>query len=280
MEKIVLLNKPAGITSFSAVSACRRILNEKKAGHTGTLDPQASGLMIILLGKSTKLLPYCIHDRKSYHAEFCFGKRTDTEDIWGSVLEEKQPEAHTDEQLQKAMDSFIGDSIQVPPMYSAIKVNGKKLYEYARKGQTVERKPRNIHIYDAAVRKIDDNQYSMDVTVSSGTYIRTLITDFAASLSEFGCMTSLVRTAVDGIKLSQAVTLEELNSETCLLDARVVLDPSIPVMETDQTADILNGKPIHLECESPLVILKYNDDLLAAYAIAENGTYHCQRGLF
>ena len=280
MEKIVLLNKPAGITSFSAVSACRRILHEKKAGHTGTLDPQASGLMIILLGKSTKLLPYCVHDRKSYHAHFCFGVRTDTEDIWGTVIEEKQPADHSDEQLKQAVESLIGDSVQIPPMYSAIKVNGKKLYEYARKGQTIERKPRNIHIYNAEVHRVNDIEYSMDVTVSSGTYIRTLISDFAAALNEYGCMTSLVRTAVDGISLLQAVDFEHLNEDSCCLDARVVIDPSIPIVDIDKTEDIMNGRPIHLEHTAPIVILKHDDQLLAAYAKTDDDMYHCQRGLF
>ena len=278
MDAVLLLNKPAGMTSFDAVSRCRRILHEKKVGHTGTLDPNASGLMILLFGKYTKFLPYCITNHKHYEAGFCFGKDTDTQDIWGTVIAEREPKAHTAEEVQKAADSFLGEGTQVPPMYSAVKINGRKLYELARKGQTVERKPRPVMIDQMDVAG-SGTEWKLSATVSGGTYIRTLIHDLGQELGEYAVMTSLVRTGIESVSLSEACTLEELESNPSFVPVERVLDPSIPREEAPDYDSVIHGRTIRMDCEAPLVLFEHEGVVLAAYAKRDDGLYHCQRGL-
>lgn len=280
MDAVILFNKPSGITSFAAVRKCRNLFHEKKAGHTGTLDPEASGLMIILLGKYTKLASYCVKDHKRYHAHFSLGKSTDTEDIWGTVLEEREPHDHTEEELAMAAKHFTGRIMQIPPMYSAIKKDGKKLYEYARKGEVVERAQREVFVNSLKVRNLGDNQYVMDAEVSSGTYIRTLIKDYAASLHELGCMTSLVRTGIENLSLSEAAGFTELEEGKGFADPIQVIDPKWQIVECHQVKDILNGKRIVLKDVRDHVILVNAGKILAAYERNEDGLYHCVRGLF
>jgi len=281
MDRIVLVEKPAGMTSFDVVSRCRRIFHEKKIGHTGTLDPNASGLMIVLLGKYTKLVPYAVKDHKVYHAHFSFGKKTDTEDVWGTVTDEKEVSLHSQKELDDTCKRFTGEIMQIPPMYSALKVNGKKLYELARKGKEVEREPREVEVFFLAVTQSGDNDFIMDASVSSGTYIRTLITDFGSALGEYACMTSLERRSIEGLSLNDAVKLEELDENTSGISPLSVIDPKYPVVVTDREKDILNGKKIALDCDEDVVILvNENKELLAAYEKREDGYYHSLRGLF
>lgn len=280
MDAVILLNKPAGMTSFDAVAKCRKIFHERKIGHTGTLDPEASGLMIILLGKYTKLLPYCVKNHKAYQATLKLGEMTDTEDIWGTVIDTKTPSIHTSEEIHKAVQSLTGDILQVPPMYSALKKDGKKLYEYARQGIEIEREARPVHISSLKVEKIDETNYRMDAVVSSGTYIRTLIADFGKQLNELAIMSSLVRTKIEHLTLEDACNFEELESGKGLLSPIQVIDPSYKFVETDQVTNIKNGKRIKLEITDPQVIFTSNGELLAAYALQEDGLYHCLRGLF
>ena len=280
MDAVILLNKPAGMTSFDAVAKCRKIFHERKIGHTGTLDPEASGLMIILLGKYTKLLPYCVKNHKAYQATLKLGEMTDTEDIWGTVIDTKTPSNHTSEEIHKAVQSLTGDILQVPPMYSALKKDGKKLYEYARQGIEIEREARPVHISSLKVEKIDETNYRMDAVVSSGTYIRTLIADFGKQLNELAIMSSLVRTKIEHLTLEDACNFEELESGKGLLSPIQVIDPSYKFVETDQVTNIKNGKRIKLEITDPQVIFTSNGELLAAYALQEDGLYHCLRGLF
>lgn len=280
MDAVVLLRKPEGITSFDAVSRCRRILHERKAGHTGTLDPNASGLLILLFGRYTKYLPYCVKDHKSYHATFTLGTLTDTGDIWGNVLERREPAVHSEEEVRRASQAFLGDIQQIPPMYSALKVNGRKLYELARKGESIERKPRPVHVSGLEV-SLREGVWHMDATVSSGTYIRTLITDLGEAIGEYAAMSSLVRYGIEHLSLEDAVTLEQLEKEPLFLPPVRVLDPAIPLieLETKQVEDVIHGRAIHLACVEPLVILKQKDQVLAAYERRDDGRYHCQRGL-
>ena len=280
MDAVILLNKPAGMTSFDAVAKCRRIFHERKIGHTGTLDPEASGLMIILLGKYTKLLPYCVKNHKAYQATLKFGEMTDTEDVWGTVVETKTPTIHTEEEIAKAVQSLTGDILQVPPMYSALKKDGKKLYEYARQGIEIEREARPVHISTLEVEKIDETNYRMNAVVSSGTYIRTLITDFGKQLDELAIMSSLIRTKIEHLSLKDACTFEDLESGVSFLSPIQVIDPTYKIVETDRVMDIKNGKRIKLDIFDPQVIFTSNGELLAAYALQEDGLYHCLRGLF
>ena len=280
MDAVILLNKPAGMTSFDAVAKCRRIFHERKIGHTGTLDPEASGLMIILLGKYTKLLPYCVKNHKAYQATLKLGEMTDTEDIWGTIINTKTPSIHTEAEIDNAVQSLTGDILQVPPMYSALKKDGKKLYEYARQGIEIEREARPVHISTLEVEKIDETNYRMNAVVSSGTYIRTLITDFGKQLDELAIMSSLIRTKIEHLSLKDACTFEDLKSGVSFLSPIQVIDPTYKIVETDRVVDIKNGKRIKLDIRDPQVIFTSNGELLAAYALQEDGLYHCLRGLF
>ncbi len=280
MDAVILLNKPAGITSFDAVRKCRRIFQEKKAGHTGTLDPQASGLMIILLGKYTKLLPFCVKDRKAYHATFQLGIATDTEDIWGKVVDRKEPKMHSQEELDVLAHAMTGDQMQVPPMYAAIKKDGKKLYEYARQGITVEREPRPIHVDALTVKRIEDNTYEMDAVVSSGTYIRTLITDFARQLDEIGTMTSLVRTAIESVTLDMACNIDALEELHEFVNPLTVLSDEYHLIDVTEARQIMNGMKIKKDYGYEKVIFCKEGKPLAAYERRIDGLYHCLRGFF
>ena len=280
MDAVILLNKPAGMTSFDAVAKCRKIFHERKIGHTGTLDPEASGLMIILLGKYTKLLPYCVKNHKAYQATLKLGEMTDTEDIWGTIINTKTPSIHTEAEIDNAVQSLTGDILQVPPMYSALKKDGKKLYEYARQGIEIEREARPVHISTLEVEKIDEINYRMNAVVSSGTYIRTLITDFGKQLDELAIMSSLIRTKIEHLSLKDACTFEDLESGVSFLSPIQVIDPTYKIVETDRVVDIKNGKRIKLDIRDPQVIFTSNGELLAAYALQEDGLYHCLRGLF
>ena len=280
MDAVILLNKPAGMTSFDAVAKCRKIFHERKIGHTGTLDPEASGLMIILLGKYTKLLPYCVKNHKAYQATLKLGEMTDTEDIWGTVIDTKTPSNHTTEEITNAIQSLTGDILQVPPMYSALKKDGKKLYEYARQGIEIEREARPVHISSLEVEKIDETNYRMNAVVSSGTYIRTLIADFGKKLNELAIMSSLIRTKIEHLSLDDACNFEDLESGVSFLSPIQVIDPTYKIVETDRVVDIKNGKRIKLDIIDPQIIFTSNGELLAAYTLQEDGLYHCLRGLF
>ncbi len=281
MDAVILLNKPAGMTSFQAVHQCSRILGEKKAGHTGTLDPNASGLLIILTGRYTKFLPYCMHDHKQYQAQFRLGLKSDTEDIWGRVESGRPVQEHSEEEFQAVFPQFEPAYEQVPPMYSAIKVNGRKLYQYARRGQAVERKPRLCQIQDLQIQKISQTDWALQADVSSGTYIRTLITDLAACLSEDAVMTSLVRTGIESLTLEQAVSLEDLRAgQMTNTDIRDIMDPELPQIEAADPERIRQGMAVAADCTKPLVLFTADGQILAAYEKREDGLYHCRRGLW
>lgn len=279
MDGILLINKPKGITSFQAVAKVRKTFQTKKTGHSGTLDPEAEGLLIIALGKYTKLLPYIAHNHKHYIATFSLGKKYDTADVWGEVIDEKQPSIHTQEELNEISKKFIGHLQQIPPMYSALKKDGKKLYELARKGIEVERKPRDIEVSSFEVTKLNENEYTLDAIVSEGTYIRTLIEDYCKSLNELGYMTSLKRVGIEHLSIDNAHSLNDLN-QSSFINPLDVLDPSLVTLETEQVQDILNGKKLKLKTNEKRVILIHGKEILACYESRNDGYYHSVRGLF
>ncbi len=210
-DGILLLNKPIGITSHDAVNKMRRLFGTRSVGHTGTLDPMASGLLTVLIGNATKASEYAMQHDKKYRAGLRLGITTDTEDTSGTVLSESD-DIPSEDAVISAAKSFVGDILQTPPMYSALKVGGKKLCDLAREGVTVEREPREIHIYSIAVARIDDRNYTLDVSCSKGTYIRTLCADIGSALGCGGTMSSLVRTESGGFSLNDAVTSEQLEA--------------------------------------------------------------------
>ena len=209
MNGIIVVDKPEGMTSHDVVSRMRRILGTRRIGHSGTLDPLATGVLPIFVGRATRACEFALCDEKAYTARFRLGIVTDTQDITGEVLEER-PVAVTPEDVFSAAESFVGDILQTPPMYSAIKVDGTPLYKLAREGKTVERKAREIRIDSISVRHIGENEYEMDVACSKGTYIRTLIYDIGEKLSCGAVMTALRRTKSGVFEIQCAKTLEEI----------------------------------------------------------------------
>ncbi len=211
MTGIILIDKPENITSFGAVARVRRICKEKKCGHSGTLDPMATGVMTVLLGGATRFCELLPSHDKAYTASFCLGTVTDTLDITGKVIRESAVDV-TPEQVRAAAECFIGEIEQLPPMYSAVSVNGQRLYELARKGIEAERPSRKVNIYSLEFLSEKDNEYTISVECSSGTYIRTLIYDIGEKLGCGAVLTSLRRTKANGFDISKAVTLEELEN--------------------------------------------------------------------
>ena len=212
MDGIIVINKPKGYTSHDIVSVLRKKLNIKRIGHTGTLDPNATGVLPILIGKGTLLSSYLIEHDKIYKAVIRLGKATDTLDGTGTVLEEKDipKELLEKENVEKVLKSFIGKQEQIPPMYSAIKINGKKLYEYARKNQKVEVKPRQIEIYSIDLDKIENDTIIFTVHVSKGTYIRSLCADIANKLGTVGYMEELERKKVGNFIIDNSYSMSFL----------------------------------------------------------------------
>ena len=209
MTGIIALKKGENITSFFAVNKVRRIIGEKKCGHTGTLDPNATGVLPIAVGGATRFIELLPTHRKAYTATFKTGACTDTLDIWGQVTATFDKEVTFDEIKEVAL-SFKGEIMQLPPMYSALKKDGVRLYELARQGIEVEREKRKCEIYELTVEKSENGEYSLYCECSAGTYIRTLINDIGETLGCGAVMTSLCRSYACGIELSECFTLEEL----------------------------------------------------------------------
>ena len=214
MQGIIIINKEKGYTSQDVVSKVKKILNIKKAGHTGTLDPMATGVLPVLLGNYTKLSKYLIEHDKKYIVTLKLGKKTDTGDSEGKVVETHDfiLENLEENNISGILRSFLGESEQIPPMYSAIKVNGKKLYEYAREGKEVALEPRKIIIYEINLIKInkENQEIEFEVMCSKGTYIRSLCEDIAKKIGTVGYMSNLKRTVVDKFKIEDSITLDEL----------------------------------------------------------------------
>lgn len=210
MDGIVIINKPLGFTSQQVVSKVKRILGEKKAGHTGTLDPFATGVLPILLGKGTKLSQYLIEHDKKYVATIYLGEKKDTGDQEGITIETKEVPILSEAEIKLVLKSFKGEQKQIPPMYSAIKINGKKLYEYARNGENIERPERDIKIYEINLIEKKENLIKFEVACSKGTYIRVLCEDIAEKLGTVGYMCALERTVVNNFNIENAIKLEEL----------------------------------------------------------------------
>lgn len=212
MTGLILIDKPEGITSFGAVARVRRICKEKKCGHSGTLDPMATGVMTVLLGGATRFCELLPSHDKAYSASFRLGIITDTLDITGKILEEREIFVSEDE-VRKVASEFIGEIEQLPPMYSAVSVNGQRLYELARKGIETERPTRKVNIFSLEfLENSNENEYTINVECSSGTYIRTLISDIGEKLGCGATLTALRRTKANGFDVSEAVTIEELES--------------------------------------------------------------------
>ena len=255
MQGLILLNKPAGVTSFGAVARVRRIYCEKRAGHTGTLDPMATGVLPILLGRATRLSGYLLEADKRYTADVRPGVVTDTLDMTGTVLEERAVSLSR-EQIEGALGTFRGEIEQMPPMYSALKQEGRRLYDLARQGVEVERERRRVTIKKLDLLEItDEGHWILDVVCSKGTYIRSLADDLGRALGCGAALAGLCRTETGGFALSECVDLEELQRDPagCLLPVERCLTHLAKVAVTEkQAARFANGGELSLDRLPPL----------------------------
>lgn len=209
MNGIVIVDKPQDWTSQDVTARLRRVFNTRRIGHGGTLDPMATGVLPVFVGRATRGVEFFEHAEKTYETVLRLGLTTDTEDVWGETVQER-PVAFTSEKLEEVLDSFRGEILQVPPMYSALKVNGQKLCDLARKGKEVERKPRPITIHELALLETAENTLRLRVRCSKGTYIRTLCKDIGEALGCGGCMQELRRVNAGEYTIEEAVPLQTL----------------------------------------------------------------------
>lgn len=211
-DGLVVIDKPSGLSSFLAVNITKRSLKAVKAGHMGTLDPLASGVLVVGIGKGTKLFDHFLGHEKAYYAEYEFGYETDTLDLEGKVLKQNDCDV-LEEDLNKILPSFVGKILQMPPVYSAKKIDGKKACDLARSGQTVELKPKEVEVFELAlVKKLSKNKFGFNIRCSSGFYVRALGRDLAEKLGTFATTTLIRRTECCGFNLLQAQSLEEIKA--------------------------------------------------------------------
>lgn len=250
---VINIYKEKGYTSHDVVAKMRGILRQRKIGHTGTLDPDAEGVLPVCLGAGTKLCDMLTEHDKTYRAVMLLGKVTDTQDVSGMVLRETTPDV-TEEEVRETIAGFVGDYDQIPPMYSAIKVNGKKLYELAREGKTIERKARHVVIHGIEIEEVNLLRVTMTVNCSSGTYIRTLCHDIGEKLGCGACMEELTRTRVGQFRIEDSIRLAELEEkvQSHRLQENIIsieeMFSDLPVVKTKPECDRLlyNGNPLYI----------------------------------
>lgn len=241
MQGILLINKDKGFTSHDVVALCRKHLGLKKIGHTGTLDPMARGVLPILVGKATKISNYLMGQDKVYEGTMQFGYRTDTLDADGEILEVSPNKIFIEKDLLEAMKLFTGKIDQVPPMYSAIKIKGKKLYEYARQGQEVERKTRQVEIYSFDLLDLSGDQISFRVSCSSGTYIRSLVDDLARELKSLATLVDLNRVQVGNFSLDQCHSISDLKEGKLSAGDLIPMDQGLDLQKIEVQEDYFNA---------------------------------------
>ena len=266
MNGILLVNKPIDYTSRDVVNKLTKILKTKKIGHTGTLDPIATGVLVVCVGNTTKLCELLTSEYKEYIATIKLGIKTDTLDTTGNIIEEKEYNV-TEDQIKEVLNSFLGTSIQTTPIYSAVKVNGKKLYEYARAGEQVELPKREINITNIELISFKDNEIKFKTTVSKGTYIRALIDDICNKLNTVGTMSSLIRTKQGKFALEETFTLNDIESGKYEL---IPIEKALSEIETITINEeiynkVKNGAIITKEFNNDYANLIYNKKIVAIY---------------
>ena len=286
MNGMINILKPPGMTSFDVVGYIRGLIKIKKIGHTGTLDPAAVGVLPICIGNGTKVIEFLTNKDKRYRAELTLGITTDTQDSTGTILKSCEVNS-SDQEIRDAFHQFVGKYEQIPPMYSAVKVEGKKLYELARSGITIEREPRKIEIYALdiiSIKRTSKVKILFDVVCSKGTYIRTLCEDIGNELGCGGNMSFLVRLSAGAFELDNAVSLEEVKvlfdsnrlEENLICVDQVFKDLKKIILDPDKLKKLINGLSINIESEGV-----NREDLIRVYnekeefiAIAEAGFDH------
>ena len=280
MAEVLYVNKPSGISSFDVCFKLRKVLHTKKIGHTGTLDPNATGVMIVLFDKSTKANQFLVTDRKEYETRVLLGKETDTLDIDGKVLGEYKYEVPDENTLKKALNAFKGRSVQEVPITSAVSVDGKRLYQYQKEGKEVELPKREIEVFSIELQNIYEDGFSFISRVSSGTYIRALVRDILSSLNLHGTVLSLKRTAVDDVRIEDCDELNDiLEGNYHLHDLYDLLSKRYEVFEDFDEKDVLNGKKLVIESDQPRLLMAKNHEALAIYE-KDGDLYRSLRGLW
>lgn len=275
MNGILVVNKPIDFTSRDVVNKIGGILKTKKVGHTGTLDPIATGVLVICIGNTTKLCEVLTSEYKEYIATIKLGTKTDTLDTTGTIIEEKEYNV-SEEQIKEVLNSFLGTSIQTTPIYSAVKVNGKKLYEYAREGIEVELPKREIDIKNIELLSYKEDEIVFKTTVSKGTYIRALIDDICTKLNTVGTMSSLQRTKQGNFTIEDSYTIEDIQNGNYKL---ISIEESLTNLETITINDDLynkvkNGSIIKKTFKNDIACLVYENKTIAIYQ-----TYHKDKSL-
>ena len=264
IDGILFVNKPKDMTSRDVVNRVSKIYHTKKVGHTGTLDPLATGVLILCLGKYTKLVQELTSEEKEYVVVMKLGYLTDTLDVTGTILKEKKVQV-SQERICSVFQNFPKEYWQTVPLYSAVKINGKKLYEYARKNEEVELPKRKVQIKNLEILKIEKDTITFKTTVSKGTYIRSLIKDLASEMQEYGVMQELTRTKQGNFYLEDCYDLEDISENTPLKKLEDIFSyPRVQITEEIKKR-IQNGNVLYLEIDAPRVLLMDQENAVAIY---------------
>ena len=274
MDGLLLINKEKNMTSRDVVNKVCHLLKTKKVGHTGTLDPMATGVLVLAINKGLKIVNDITSLDKEYEAEITLGIKTDTLDITGNILDTKEVNGVTNEGIDKILESFKGEYDMEVPIYSAIKVNGKKLYEYARNNEKVDIPTHKVHIYDIKrISDIKNNKFNIRCIVSKGTYIRSLVRDISERLNTIGVMSKLNRVRQGNFDIKDCYTLKDIeNNNYKLLDIKDVLDLPILEIPDDVYKKVINGNKIRNTFNLDKFIFVKNNELISVYITDENDT--------
>lgn len=271
MDGVLIINKPKGFTSHDVVNVARKALNTRKIGHTGTLDPNATGVLPILVGTATKISKYLIEHNKTYVAELRLGEKSATGDIEGEIVERKSIPNLKENKIKETLETFLGKQMQKPPIYSSIKINGKKAYEYARKGQTVEIEPRKIEIMEISLIKFENNIITFSTSCSKGTYIRVLCEDIAEKLGTVGLMQNLIRTRVDKFDIKDSFTLENVEKANIIGIEEIFINNKKIELDRRKTELFLNGVKLNFNEDDGLYRI-YNNNIFIGLGIIKSNS--------
>ncbi len=279
MRGIVIMDKPEGVTSFKALGLIKKAYGTKRVGHTGTLDPDATGVLPVLVGNATRAAEMIVATDKEYVTKICLGVKTDTLDMSGKIIEER-PVNVTHEDIQKAVNSFVGDIEQIPPMYSAISIDGQRLHQLARQGIEVERKPRPVTVYEIEILDIDLPHITLRVSCSKGTYIRTLADDIGQSLGTLAAVETLRRTKTGIFTLENAHSPQEIaeNPEGCILPLDYAfMDYQAIQLDERMSKMVKNGVPCYYNKHQgeTLRVYDFQEEFIALSKVIEIDGRYC-----
>lgn len=282
MDGLLIINKEKQMTSHDVVSKLRKILQTKKVGHCGTLDPNVDGVLVCCINKGCKIASQLVLDSKIYEVSMKLGFSTTTQDLEGDIVESKQYQnEYSNQEIEKTILSFLGKQKQIPSIYSAIKVNGKKLYEYARNNEEVEIPIRDIEIFDISDIKINNDEFKFIVHCSSGTYIRSLCYDIGKKLNYPSVMTDLRRLQSGHFNIKDSYTLDEVReNKFSFVSIEDALNLPIVVLSEKETIDTKNGKVLKSNMDSNFIVKDQNNELVALMEKSKNGYAKVIRGLF